>query len=283
MSADGREDTQQSIDLPAPTNHPVYFALGLALVFAGLVTNALVSIVGGVLTVLGAIGWWRDVLPHEKERPAALQAPAEARAPITLRPRSVEHLVAGQRTHRLRLPIEVRPVSAGLLGGLAGGVAMAVAGCAYGLVAHGSLWLPINLLAGTLLPGLDRASMEQLVRFDGSAFVIALFVHGALSLLTGVIYASVLPMLPGRPLFWGGIVAPLSWTGLAGASMKLINPALAQHVSWPWFIASQVAFGLVAGAVIGRAQPVRTLQSLSLAERAGLEAAGVSEPREAPE
>jgi hypothetical protein len=283
MGTDPNSDLQHGIELPAPTNHPLYLALGLTLGFAGLVTNELVSIVGGVVAVFGAIGWWRDVLPHAKERMAARQTEAEAAAPIVPRPRTVEHLVAGQATHRLRLPIEVRPLAAGLRGGLAGAVAMAVAACTYGLVAHGSPWLPINLLAGTLLPGLDAAPLEQLVRFDGTAFAIALVVHGTLSLLTGVVYAALLPMLPGNPLFWGGIVAPLAWTGLAGSAMGLINPALQLHVSWPWFVASQVAFGLTAGVVIGRAEPVRTLQSLSLAERAGLEADGVTDPQEEPE
>ena len=78
-------------------------------------------------------------------------------------------------------------------------------------------------------------------------------------------------------------MAPLAWTGVASPMMGLLAPALEQHVSWPWFIASQIAFGLVAGLVIAKVEPVRTLQSLSLAERAGVEGAGVSEPREEPE
>jgi hypothetical protein len=54
-------------------------------------------------------------------------------------------------------------------------------------------------------------------------------------------------------------------------------------VRWGWFIASQVAFGLAAGSTVARSQPVRTLQAQSLATRAGIEAAGVSDAREEPE
>ena len=104
--------------------------------------------------------------------------------------------------------------------------------------------------------------------------------HVGMSLLVGLVYAAVLPMLPDRPLVWGGIAAPLAWTAVAWSSLGIVNPALEQHVSWPWFIASQIAFGLAAGAAIARVEPIRVLQSLSLAERAGIESPGVSPERE---
>ena len=42
-------------------------------------------------------------------------------------------------------------------------------------------------------------------------------------------------------------------------------------MSWGWFVASQIAFGLTAGEVVSRSTPVRTLQSYTLPGRAGLE------------
>jgi hypothetical protein len=272
-----------TIEVPAPTSYPLYFALGLALVFAGLVTHALVSGIGGVLAIAGAVGWWRDVLPHENEVAAKIQSESQRAKPILPRPEAVEHLVAGRDTHRLRLPIEVQPLSAGLRGGLVGAVAMAVVACAYGLVAHGSLWFPINLLAGSLLPAMEHETVAQLARFDATAFGLAAVLHLILSLLMGLVYAALLPILPGRPLIWGGIVAPLAWTSVTWSALGLLDPALELHVSWPWFIASQVAFGLATGYVVAKVEPIRTLQSLSLIERAGLEGAGVSAPREEPE
>jgi hypothetical protein len=271
---------KDGIEVPAPTAHPLYFALGLALLIAGLVTHPIVSWAGALAALAGAIGWWRDVLPHEQEVTSPLQSESERAQPIVPRPKAVEHLVAGEGQHRLRLPVEVRPLSAGLRGGLAGAVAMAVVACSYGLIAHGSIWLPINLLAGSALPGMEHETIEQLARFDTTALVVAAFAHLSISLMMGLVYAALLPMLPGRPIVWGGIVAPLTWTGVTWSTLGLLNPALEQHVSWPWFIASQIAFGLVAGLVVSRVEPIRTLQSLSLAERAGIEAEGIVSPRE---
>jgi hypothetical protein len=272
-----------TIEIPAPTNYPLYCALGLALAFAGLVTHELVSWIGGVAVVVGAVGWWRDVLPREKEVHAAIQTASERAKPILPRPEAVEHLVAGEGTHRVRLPLEVQPLSAGLRGGLAGAVAMAVVACGYGLIAHGSVWFPINLLAGGLLPAMEHETIAQLARFNGTAFGLAAVLHLMLSLLMGLVYAALLPILPGRPLIWGGIVAPLAWTSVTWSALGVLDPALANHVSWPWFIASQIAFGLASGYVVAKVEPIRTLQSLSLIQRAGLEGAGASPPREEPE
>lgn len=268
------ERPEAGIEVPEPTAAPLYFALGLSLLLAGLVTHPLVSIVGAVAAVLGAVGWWRQVLPHEKEKVVPFQTESERARPITPRPGAVDHLTAGEDRHRMRLPVETRPLSAGIPGAAAGAVAMAVVACSYGLFVEGSMWLPINLLAGVVLPAIDQAPPEQLRAFDGLAFGLACLAHVMLSLGVGLVYTATLPMLPRRPLLWGGLVAPLLWTGLAWSIMGLVNPALEQSVSWPWFIASQVAFGVAAGWAILRVSPIATAQARSLAERAGIEAGG---------
>jgi hypothetical protein len=56
--------------------------------------------------------------------------------------------------------------------------------------------------------------------------------------------------------------------------------ALNARVDWPWFIASQIAFGLAAGFVVARAQPVATMQTWPLAARAGVEATGTRPAQE---
>jgi hypothetical protein len=55
----------------------------------------------------------------------------------------------------------------------------------------------------------------------------------------------------------------------------VINPALQARIDWRWFMASQFAFGLVAGFVVARHERISTLQHLSFAMRAGLEAPGI--------
>src|SRR5260370_15698429 len=62
----GTERAAGIIELPAPTAWPIILAFGLTLVFTGLVTSASVSILGTILTIAGFVGWFHDVLPHEK-------------------------------------------------------------------------------------------------------------------------------------------------------------------------------------------------------------------------
>src|SRR5262249_61091854 len=52
------------LELPAPTAWPMALAFGVTLIFGGLVTNLAVSLVGLVVGLAGAIGWWRPVRPR---------------------------------------------------------------------------------------------------------------------------------------------------------------------------------------------------------------------------
>ena len=129
------------------------------------------------------------------------------------------------------------------------------------------------------MPGMARASVAALRAFSGAALVIGLVAHTLTSMLFGLLYAVILPMLPRRHMLWGGLIAPLLWTGLLWALLGAINPALNARVDWVWFIASQIAFGLACGFVISRSERIATMQSWSLAARVGLEAPGVSQEK----
>jgi hypothetical protein len=176
---------QKMIEVPAPTPWPFVTAFGLALLFAGLVTSLAVSVVGFVVVLRGAIGWFRDVLPVSKEELVQVIR-AETPVPIAARStRRVDHLEPGAEGHRVYIPIQVHPYSAGLLGGIVGGVGMAIIGCLYGLIAHGSLWYPVNLLAAAALPALADAGPAELKAFHLAGFIVALISHGIISLLVG--------------------------------------------------------------------------------------------------
>jgi hypothetical protein len=247
--------------LPAPTVWPMVLALGLTLAGAALVTHAVVGLVGLTLALIGGIGWWREVLPEERVERVRLRPLAERASPIVRARASVDHLRLGESGHRVRLPVEVQPISAGIKGGLVGGAAMAVVACAYGLLVPRSLWYPINLLAAVAMPAMARADMPELRAFSGTALVLGIVAHAVVSMLVGVLYAALLPMLPRRHMLWGGLIAPLLWTGLLWALLGIINPTLNARVDWAWFIVSQIAFGLTAGVVVSRAQPVATAQT----------------------
>jgi hypothetical protein len=270
--ANAQSDT--TVVLPAPTAWPFVFALGIALMFAGLLTSASISVLGAVLYLAGGIGWFRQILPHEHEEVVPI-APVADRAAIP--EREVMRLRVAQEGQRAWLPLKIYPVSAGVKGGMAGAVAMALLAMLYGVISHGSIWYPINLLAGSLYEQSAMPSMEEMLHFRLGWFLFGLALHATISLLVGLLYGAMLPMLPNRPILLGGVVAPLVWTGLVYHALGLVNPLLDQRINWIWFAASQVAFGVVAGLVVIRQSKVWTSQNLPFAVRAGIEAPGVSD------
>ena len=270
----------ETIAMPAPTVWPLVTALGITLGCAGLVTHMVVSVVGLVLFLRGLVGWWRDVLPVEKHEAVPVPPPERRAAPVQTQFHTVARLHLGEGSHRVHIPAKIHPYSAGIKGGIVGGIAMAVVAVAYGIIAYGSPWYPINLLAAVAVPVSRHLSLEELKAFHGLALVVACISHGVLSLLVGLLYAAMLPMLPRHPAFWGGLMTPLMWTGLIWAFLDVINPTLNQHIDWRWFIASQVAFGMIGGFVIARSERIETMQTWPMAARAGLETPRVDREQE---
>jgi hypothetical protein len=273
------ESTERDhIALPAPTVCPMVVALGVTLGFAGLVTHLVVSVVGVVLALVGGVGWWRCVLPEEKvEYVPVDRAPSGPPPPVVAPTRGVERFSFGDDRHRVRVPVEVQPLSAGVRGGLVGGLAMALCAALYGIVVQHSLWYPLNLLAAIAVPHMADADIATLRAFDGVAFVVGIVAHVLISVLVGTLYAAILPLLPRRHLLWGGLLAPLLWTGFLWAILGVVDPALNARIAWTWFVASQIAFGLTAGYVVARATPVATAQTRPFVDRAGVEATGRGE------
>src|SRR5713101_7209872 len=257
------------IRAPAPTAWPMIFALGLALAFAGLVTSIAVSMVGFLLTVTGAVGWFREVLPVEHREPIRVERAVEAIVPAKI---GVDYLQVGELGNRAVLPLEIYPYSAGIKGGIAGGIAMAVLAALQGIALHGSPWYTVNILAATAMANLANADTATLSSFIPQAFVVALVIHASTSILIGLLYGVMLPMFPRYPALWAAIVAPLLWTGLLWSSLSVINPVLEARIEWRWFILCQIAFGAVAGFVVNLSERVHTLQHVPFAVRSGIEA-----------
>jgi hypothetical protein len=271
-----QEQSPRTVALPAPTVWPMVFALGVALVFAGLLSSALVSVAGGVLVLLAAVGWWRQVLPVEHEEHIAVETAGVRAVPAAVIP--VEYLRAGKESHRVHLPVEIKPYTAGIKGGMVGAVAMAGVAMFFGVISEHSIWYPINLLAAAAIPSLAAASVEQLRQFSALGLILGTIIHGLTSIMVGVLYAVMLPMFPRKAFWWAGVSAPILWSGLIASTLAFVNPALSARIDWRWFVASQLAFGLTGGFVIARSQSIETRQNWPLAVRAGIEAPGVILP-----
>jgi hypothetical protein len=267
-------ETPREIEVPAPTAWPFVLALGCTLLFAGLVTSLSVSVLGAVLALAGCIGWFREVFPHEHEETVPVVT-EDIR--ITTERRVVER-VPVPAYQRAWLPVHTYPISAGVKGGLAGSVAMAVLACMYGVLKAGSIWYPINLLAAAVYAQSLKLGPAQLYSFHADSFAIALGLHALVSTLVGLLYGAMLPMFPRRPIILGGLIAPALWSGLLYSTLGLLNPLLASRIDWTWFIASQIGFGIVAGLVVVRQSRMVTRENLYFAIRAGVEAPGIISP-----
>ena len=184
------------------------------------------TVLGAVLTVVASVGWFRDVLPHEHHESVPVEA-AEA-----------QHRYGADRGHAARpgnapiwLAVEIYPVTAGVKGGLAGSVAMAVLACAYGLLSHRSIWYPINLAGGSRgRPGASAPhGLPDVVSSSACSCwrpCCTLCLHPGGSALRRM-----LPMFPRRPILLGGLIAPSCGRGCS-TTLGIINPLLDQRIDW---------------------------------------------------
>jgi hypothetical protein len=99
----GEEPEGAIVVMPAPTAWPFVLALGVALIFAGFLTGAAVSVLGAILYVVGGVGWFREVFPHEhQELVAIVPVPTPEMAPA----RRVTRLRVASQVPRTWLPLK---------------------------------------------------------------------------------------------------------------------------------------------------------------------------------
>lgn len=263
---------KSGIELPAPTSAPFVCAFGVTLIFAGIVTNWSVSIIGFILGLVGAIRWWHEVLPDNQEECIPFQ---DERPVIEPRPGGIAHLMTEGSTHRARIPTEIHPYGAGFRGGIFGGLVMAAIAVAYGFIYHGSAWYALNILAATMLPSLGQDDPAQLAQWHLGGFIVGFCIHACMSMMIGLCYGVILPMIPRFRFLFGVVGIPLLWTGLSWATLSVINPVLNEDINWLWFIGSQLGFGITCWFIVSRSERIGTMQNWSMLERAGMDAPGV--------
>lgn len=269
MDAEKEEPEPEFIKVPATSGWPLVAAFGLSMTWAGMLTHWMVSALGAVCLVSALIGWFREVLP--KEAHGSVRVEPEPEVAATTRT-EVRHLQVGEGGHRARLPMQIYPYAAGLRGGIAGGIAMAVLALLYGIIFHWSIWYPVNLLAASASSSIAAMDYQQLRSFSFLGLILATIIHSIGSLLVGLLYGIALPIFPRHPILFGGLIAPLFWSGLLYSAMGIINPTLQARVDWIWFVLAQIAFGVVTGIVVAVHDRVFTLQHVPFAERMGVEA-----------
>ncbi|SRR5579883_307894 len=266
------QQDRQSVEMPRPNVWPMVLGLGIVLMAAGVALHIAFLIAGLVIFVAGLSGWVSQLLPGQGHHHEAMVEPEQRAKPVVAEVGMVEQLHPGHPGYRFQLPEKVHPISAGVKGGILGGLVMPLPALAYGLLSeHHSLWYPVNLLAGMVLPGVENMTLAELEQFHLTLFVVGALIHAVNSVVFGLIYGVLLPTLPEipRPLAWGGLLMPLLWTGVSFIVMGVVNPVLARGVSWEWFIVSQFIFGVAAAGVVLRLSTWPRLQAGVLGGIAG--------------
>ena len=242
------------VEMPKPTAAPLVLAVGIVLLAMGVATSLAFLAVGAVVFVIGLGQWIAQLLPGRGHMHEPLVEPALRPQRIAPAPGEVEHLKRGMPGYRLRLPTKVHPVSAGVKGGIVGGLVMPLPALAYGYFSGHGIWWPVNLLAGMVLPYVDAMNIAELEKFHPTLLVVGVTIHVVVSLIMGLMYGVLMPTLPNipKPLAWGALLMPLLWIAVSFVALGQMNPGVREGIEWPWFVLSQLVFGVVAALVFMR-------------------------------
>ncbi len=251
----------EGVELPAPTAAPLVLALGITVLAFGWATHLAFVLAGFVIFIAGLANWIAQLLPGRGHVIEPLAAEDVRPKPVVAAPGRVGQLRPGMPGYRFRLPEKVQPISAGLKGGIVGGLVMPIPALLYGLFSGEGIWLPINLLAGIVLPGVEQLSDAELRAFQPVLFTAGIMIHVAVSLMFGTIYGVLLPTLPHIPraLAWAALFAPLTWTAASFIATSIVDPEVQSLIDWPYFVLSQFVFGITTATVVMAAGPGRSI------------------------
>jgi hypothetical protein len=242
----------ESVALPSPTAAPLVLAAGVASLGIGVALHPAFAAVGVAALAVGLYFWIGELLPGQGHRHEPLVEPGERARPAAARLGAVEQIRPEMPGYRLRTPEKVHPISAGVKGGLLGGLAMPAPALLWGVLSGHGIFYPVNLLAGLVLPGIGLRTTADLEQFHLSLLLLGIVIHMVVSVVLGLCYGVLLPTLPTIPktFAWGGLLMPLLWSATSFGLLSVVNPGFYHRVDWPSFIACQFLFGLAAAAVV---------------------------------
>ena len=150
----------------------------------------------------------------------------------------------------------VYSLKTGAIGGLIGGLCMAVVAMLTGVLMGQGIWYPLNLVGATLVRSLQSAPAAELMQFDLIVLVAGFIVHFISSIGLGVAIVAILPTLPGRPLVWSAVVGLALWAIAQFAVLPIINPLMAEGLNVPSFIIAHLAYSIAVGLYFEQQEPV---------------------------
>jgi hypothetical protein len=142
----------------------------------------------------------------------------------------------------------------GIVGGMLGGLWMALVATIYGLLSGKGIWFPVNLIGAAAMREMQYASPESLMQFNPRLASVGLIIHFLYAICVGFVFAGFLLVLPGRPLLWAVVLGPLLWA-LAFLGLPLLNPIMERNVDPLSFAVAHSFYGLIMGLWVVREHP----------------------------
>jgi uncharacterized membrane protein YagU involved in acid resistance len=153
-------------------------------------------------------------------------------------------------------PPAIYPYHAGVAGGFAGGVGMALIGTIAGMIIGRGPWYPVNLLAAAAITNFQTLSSEQLSEFSLAGLFVGSVLHFTISITIGLLFSFLLPMFPGHPVGWSLIAGGILWVFADIVLLPLLNPRMAELVNVPSFIIAHFAYTILLGVVVSRYEKI---------------------------
>ena len=211
--------------------------------------------------------------------PPGLAARAHEEVPVLDLPVAI--VTSRALVERLRLGPEHRKTCPskpsshhGIKGGIAGGIAMIFPALIYGLIGSTASGTR-SICWRRRLSSVGASQQSDIAAFHWQGLLMAIVIHVVTSVLVGLLYGAMLPMLPRYPILLGGILAPVLWTGILLFFLGIINPVLDPRIAWTgsWSRRSPSASSPASSST--RQRTIPTVQSMPFVVRLGIEAAGM--------
>jgi hypothetical protein len=151
----------------------------------------------------------------------------------------------------------VYSIESGVVGGALGGAAMVLVAIAYGLLSGRGIWYPVNLIAAVVIRGWQNASPELFTQFNPTGLIFGVTIHLIMSAIIGLLFALLLPTLPGPPFIWAFVVGPVLWFGAYFGVLPLVNPVMVHNIDLPSFFYAHVFYSLVLGWWVQRSPQIK--------------------------
>src|ERR1700722_2548255 len=105
-----QHDNVDGVVLPVPTPWPMVLALGITLMITGMVTHWVISLLGVVLVMRSAVGWFFQVLPHEDH----ISVPVHVEEITISTTRKTHEQFPIDPRHRKLIPVETFSITTGI-------------------------------------------------------------------------------------------------------------------------------------------------------------------------